>query len=289
MHVNQRKEDSMFGIKRSPRVTWRKPLFFILYFLEFLKLLNLITLGETPPSMELYARYQGLIELFINIPMTEARDFHCQSHVFENLEKRSIPSDHAAVACGFFKLRLIGDTRANAFQVGCPNIPSSVLFLKRLDDGHQCPADPFGALEDFNNILEKAQRLTVRELSRKTPDSLGAKLLTASTTSRAYRNRHLGTLMRCCEAWEPVGKCFDPRFECINVHGLSQIIASLTRENLAEREAEIGNLSWRSVDLDSALGVPRNRCSAAFTLLLTDEDGHPLENEDESGRRLREY
>ena len=29
--------------------------------------------------------------------MAEARDFHCYSHVFENLEKRSIPSDHAAV------------------------------------------------------------------------------------------------------------------------------------------------------------------------------------------------
>ena len=49
--------------------------------------------------------------------------------------------------------------------------------------------------------------------------------------------------MRCCEAWDPVGKCFDPiSFECIDFHGLSQIIASLTRENLAEREAQIGNL-----------------------------------------------
>ena len=34
---------------------------------------------------------------FINIPVAEARDFHCYSHVFENLEKRSIPSNHAAV------------------------------------------------------------------------------------------------------------------------------------------------------------------------------------------------
>ena len=29
--------------------------------------------------------------------MAEARDFHCYSNVFENLGKRSIPSDHAAV------------------------------------------------------------------------------------------------------------------------------------------------------------------------------------------------
>ena len=43
--------------------------------------------------------------------------------------------------------------------------------------------------------------------------------------------------MRCCEAWDPVGKCFDPAsFECIDFHGLSQIIASLTRENLAETD-----------------------------------------------------
>ena len=32
----------------------------------------------------------------INLPMAEARDFHCSSHVVENLGK-TIPSDHAAV------------------------------------------------------------------------------------------------------------------------------------------------------------------------------------------------
>ena len=35
--------------------------------------------------------------IFINLPVAEARDFHCFSHVFENLGNRSIPSDHAAV------------------------------------------------------------------------------------------------------------------------------------------------------------------------------------------------
>ena len=33
---------------------------------------------------------------FVNLPMAEARDFHCYSHVLENLGERSIPSDHAA-------------------------------------------------------------------------------------------------------------------------------------------------------------------------------------------------
>ena len=116
-----------------------------------------------------------------------------------------------------------------------------------------------------------AQKQTVRELSRKTPDSLATKLLTASTALRASRKRHLGSLMRCCEAWEPVGKSIDPTsFECIDFHGLSQIIPSLARDSLAEREAEIRNHSgqtektmpWRSADLDFALGVPRNQCSA---------------------------
>ena len=87
--------------------------------------------------------------------------------------------------------------------------------------------------------------LTVRELSRMTPDSLGAKLSIASTALRAYRNRHLGTLMCCCEAWKPLENCFDPiSFECVDFQRLSQIIANLTLENLVEREAEITNLPW---------------------------------------------
>ena len=66
-------------------------------------------------------------------------------------------------------------------------------ILKRLDDDHLFPEHPYGALADFKIIQEKDKTLTVRELSRKTPGSLGAKLLTASTALRACRNRHLGT------------------------------------------------------------------------------------------------
>ena len=40
---------------------------------------------------------------FINLRMAEARDFHCSSHVLENLGERSIPSDHAAVRVVFQK------------------------------------------------------------------------------------------------------------------------------------------------------------------------------------------
>ena len=67
----------------------------------------------------------------------------------------------------------------------------------------------------------------------------------ASTALRAHRNRHLGTLMHCCEAGELVGRCFDQcSFECIDFHRLSQVVVSLTRKRIAEREAEIHDLPW---------------------------------------------
>ena len=54
--------------------------------------------------------------VFINLPMAEARDFHCYSHVFENVGNRTIPSDHAAV-------RLVIHTPTNREQQG-KRIPS---------------------------------------------------------------------------------------------------------------------------------------------------------------------
>ena len=71
--------------------------------------------------------------------------------------------------------------------VGSPNIPFFCSLLQRLHDDHRFSTDPFGALAEFK---------VLRELSQKTPDSIGAKLLIASTALRAHWNRHLGTLMR---------------------------------------------------------------------------------------------
>ena len=51
------------------------------------------------------------------------------------------------------------------------------MSLYRGRGGRQYPVDPFGALEDFKILLNKAQRQTVREFSRKTPGSLGTKLV----------------------------------------------------------------------------------------------------------------
>ena len=67
--------------------------------------------------------------------------------------------------------------------------------------------------------------------------------------------------------------------------------------NLAEREAEITNLPWTQTEKDNALGrcrsgqrAWRNKKTCARSLsAVTHEEGHPLENEDESGRRLCVY
>ena len=73
--------------------------------------------------------------------------------------------------------------------------------------------------------------MTQREFSWQTPDCIGAKLLITCTALRAYRNRHLGTLVRSCEAWKPIEDCFDTlSFECIDFQRLSHIFASLTRD-----------------------------------------------------------
>ena len=132
---------------------------------------------------------------------------------------------------------LIEETRTNVFPVECPNIPFLVLscgnFMTTTDSllTH--------LLAEFKVLLHKAKKMTKRELSRQTPDCIGAKLLITSTALRAYRNRQLGTLIRCCDAWKPIEDCFDTlSFECTDFQRLSHIFASLTRENLATRETE---------------------------------------------------
>ena len=82
----------------------------------------------------------------------------------------------------------------------------------------------------------------------------------------------------------------------VDFQRLSQIIANLTRETLAEREAEITNLPWTQTEKDTASAscrggqrAWRNKKPVLSLSAVTDEEGHPLENEDESGRRLCDY
>ena len=103
--------------------------------------------------------------------------------------------------------------------------------------------------------------------------------------------------MRCCEAWKPIEDCFGTlSFECIDYQQFGQISASLTRSNLETREAEVSTLPWTQTENDIALARYRNGQRAwrntkpVLSLsAVTDEEDHPLEKEDDSGRRLCEY
>ena len=70
------------------------------------------------------------------------------------------------------------------------------------------------------------------------------------------------------------------------------IIASLTRERIAKREAEIHDLPWTQTEKDNALAKCRLslrawRTKKPMLCLHAVTDCHPLEDEDESGLRLR--
>ena len=128
-----------------------------------------------------FSRVDGI---FINLLMAEARDFHCYSHVFENLVKETIPSDHAAV-----RLVIQRPTNRGHQSKRIPSWMSKHPFfcsiLQQLHDDHRFSTDPFCALAEFKVLLHKAKKNTKRELSRQTPDCIGAKLLIASTALRA--------------------------------------------------------------------------------------------------------
>ena len=71
---------------------------------------------------------------------------------------------------------------------------------------------------------------------------------------------------------------------------LSQIFASLTRET------EVSALPWTRtektllwLDVKNGQRAWRNNKPVLTLNAITDEEGHPLENEDDSGRRLCEY
>ena len=105
----------------------------------------------------------------------------------------------------------------NAAHVFCTN-------LKQISDDHQYTDEPFAALADFKQIIEKARKRTRHELLRNTLVSPGAKHWVAASAMRACRNRHFGTLMHCCAAWEPVVQCFDKiSCECTNFQCLASI------------------------------------------------------------------
>ena len=175
-----------------------------------------------------------------------------------------------------FKSPQIEDTRANAFQAGRPNIPFSVTCCSFMTTTGSLKTRSFCALAELKVLLNKAKKMTCRELSRKTPDSIGAKLLIPSTALRAYRKKHPGTLLRCCGG---------------SARSLRTLLVELLRNAQLRSRISLGHrlkktLLQPDAEVDNVHGVTKNPCLSLSA--VTDEEGHPLENEDESGRRLCE-
>ena len=89
--------------------------------------------------------------------MAEARDFHCSSHVVENLGKKTIPSDHTAVR---FVIQKPTNRRHQSERIS--NWKSKHLIfcsiLQQLHDDHNFFHAPFGALAEFKVRLQKAKK-----------------------------------------------------------------------------------------------------------------------------------
>ena len=154
-----------------------------------------------------------------------------------------------------------------------------------------------GALAEFKAILEKAKK------SRRFVSSHGRHLTASGRSSSSPLLICVPTEMdifgHSCDVvrWKPFEDCFDPiSLNVLISRGSARALRTLLVKNIAEREAEITNLPWTQTEKDNALArcrVGQRAWRAKKTVLclnvVTDEDGNPLENEDESGRRLSEY
>ena len=115
----------MFGIRPSPTVIREMLLSFI-----FPRVFETAQPDLSRRDSSINGVFRTLSRIdraFINFPTAEARDFHCYFHVFENLGKRSIPSDRAGVRVVVQQTDSSG-APGHAFRVGCPNISSSAQF-----------------------------------------------------------------------------------------------------------------------------------------------------------------
>ena len=189
----------MSGTTHSPMATRERLLCSILSFPLCLRLHNLITQEETLQRLGSYALFQGLI-VFLSI-------YPWLKHVISIVLLMSLRT------LGRKLFRVITQQYASSFRNPqnpghqSKRIPSWMSkhpifcsIVQQLHDDHRFSTDPYSALAEFKVLLHKSKKMTKRELSRQTPDCIGAKFSITSTALRAYRNRHLWTLMRCCEA-----------------------------------------------------------------------------------------
>ena len=119
---------------------------------------------ERLPCSTLYFHTSKIDRIFINLPMAAARDFRRSSHVVENLWKKTIPSDHAAVRLVIQKPTHRGHQNKRIPNWMSTNIPSLVLSCS--NSMTTTDSDPFCALAECKVFLHKAKKMTKRELSR---------------------------------------------------------------------------------------------------------------------------
>ena len=237
--VIRKKDGLMFGTNHSLRATRERLQCSILSFPVSLRLPNLITQEETLQPLGSYALCRGLIVFLSIYPWLKhvtsiALLMSLRTSNYSERPRCSTPRHPET-----YKSRTPEQTYSQL------DVQASHFFcssLQQLHDDHRFSPDPFCALAEFKDLLHKAKKMTKRELSRQTPDCTGAQLFITSTASRAHRNRHLWTLMRCCEAWKPVEDCSDTSLSVSIFQRHSQIFAGLTRENLEAREAEVSTL-----------------------------------------------
>ena len=133
-------------------------------------------------------------------------------------------------------------------------IQSSFSVPGKLQNEHAYPEDAFLALTDYRMPVLKARVRARSHLLLATPTTHGTELLFAATALRACRDRHFGTLIRCCEAWNLVGQCFDSvSFCCANCNAKAHIVARLTRGSSAERKDAVYTLPWSKTEKQKGL------------------------------------
>ena len=149
-----KREDSMFGTNPSVKEIRGCLLSFIPFFLVYSKLRSQTSQGETLQPMALFVHCPRLIErsstsLWLKHVISTA--FLLCWRTLENGPYQVIMQRYMMS----YRNRPLEVTRANAFQVGFPNIPSSASILKQISDDQQNPEDPCAALNEFKVVLEK--------------------------------------------------------------------------------------------------------------------------------------
>ena len=80
--MNQKKDDSTCGTRHSPMVTRERQQCFIPFSPHVLEIAQPDYTRRDSTAFGIIRTLSRIDRIFVNLPMAEARDFHCYSHVF---------------------------------------------------------------------------------------------------------------------------------------------------------------------------------------------------------------